>query len=195
MQVTVTKITDFDLLREAAETTVRNDCGKLSPLAMYMAEHSPIRTQLFKISMDNIPVAYSTHFLRHNQGLSQYALTHRPDRGGDGDVVVHRLTPTKHLMIANAQALINMARVRICHKAHETTRQIMRMIHEGVAAVDDELSRAMRPNCYYHGGICYEPKCCRKAKGVVHWKDAEAHVWTWRWDDPLEQMAKGGGAA
>lgn len=122
MQVTVTKITNYEMLRRAAAATVRNDCAGIDSLTMYVAQHSPIRSQIFEVQMDDIPVAYSTHLLRHNIGYDfQGALTHRDDRGGDGDAVVTRLTPTKHMMILNAQALINMARWRLCFKAHEIT--------------------------------------------------------------------------
>ena len=181
MKVEVTKLTDYGLMREAAATTVRNDCANMNPVVAYYSEHSPIRTQIFKVVMDDIPVAYSTHFLRHNIGFDfQGVLTHRPDRGGEGELVVHRLTSTKHMMICNAQAMINMARWRICYKAHEKAREIMRMIHEGVCSVDAALGRVMRPNCLYHGMVCFEAKMCWRVENVVHWRTVEEEL-VWKW--------------
>jgi hypothetical protein len=178
MQVTVTKITDYDTLRRAAAATVRNGCAGIDPLTMYVAQHSPIRSQIFEVQMDDLPVAYSTHLLRHGVGFDfQGALTHRDDRGGDGDAVVTRLTPTKHMMILNAQAVINVARWRLCFKAHNITNEIIGLILEGVRACDPALARVMMPNCFWQGGICNEPRMCGRVKGVRHWKVVGLPVW------------------
>lgn len=178
MKVTVTKITDHAMMQRAAAATVRNDCAGIDQLVMYVAQHSPIRSQIFEVQMDDIPVAYSTHLLRHNIGYDfQGALTHRDDRGGDGDAVVNRLTPTKHMMILNAQALINMARWRLCFKAHTVTREIVGMIRQGVRDCDPSLARVMMPNCFWQGGVCHEPSICGRVRGVVHWKTIGLSVW------------------
>ena len=178
MKVTVTKMTDYEVLRRAAAATVRNDCAGINPLTMYVAQHSPIRSQIFEVQMDDIPVAYSTHLLRHNIGFDfQGALTHRDDRGGAGDIVVTRLTPTKHMMILNAQAIINVARWRFCFKAHSITQEIVGLILKGIQDCDPSLARVMMPNCLWQGGICHEPRMCGRVKNVRHWKKVGLPVW------------------
>lgn len=79
--VSVRKLTDVELLREAcASTFIGESHASLSQL--YKAEHSPVRTQLFWITLKNIPLFVSTHLLRHHVGSVPFQLTCRDDRNG-----------------------------------------------------------------------------------------------------------------
>lgn len=79
--VSVRKLTDEELLREAcAATFIGESHATLSQL--YRAEHSPVRTQLFWITLKNIPLYVSTHLLRHHVGSVPFQLTCRDDRNG-----------------------------------------------------------------------------------------------------------------
>ncbi|MGL5690371.1 MAG: hypothetical protein ACRDD8_06050 [Bacteroidales bacterium] len=84
INVSVTKLTDRDLMLDACECTF-NGKSKQSLLSIYKSEHSPARTQLFWIKCENIPLFVSTHLLRHHVGLQPFALTHRVDRPGGVD--------------------------------------------------------------------------------------------------------------
>lgn len=79
--VSVRKLTDIDLMREACECTF-NGKSHQSLLSIYKAEHSPARTQLFWIKLENIPLFISTHLLRHHVGSVPFQLTCRDDRQG-----------------------------------------------------------------------------------------------------------------
>ena len=192
MTVTITKLTDVDLLREVNEATT----GKPSSMSLetaYHRQHSNIRTQLFKVKMRNIPLCAASHLVRHTQGVYWYQLSRRPDRGGKdfrqeckelanaiwanrddeaelaqllGDLTdffpeeFDRHAPTDLFGLVNAEALMNMARKRLCTKASPETRQVMQEIKKAVAAVDPALAEHLVPTCIYRGGICPEPNSC-----------------------------------
>ena len=160
--VKIEKLTDESLLRRACASTMhsRDAQSSASLKTMYKAEHSPIRTQLFWIEMTNIPTSVSIHFVRHKIGGEHFVSTNRPDRGGD--VGANRITPVRHSMLANAQSLISMSHVRLCHKAESSTLQVMKEIRDAMILVDPDLAEAMVPTCVYRNGICCEPRPCAK---------------------------------
>ena len=79
--VSVKKLTDVELMREACEMTFLGK-SKQSLLSIYKSEHSPARTQMFWVTLENIPLFVSTHLLRHHVGSQPYQLTCRTDREG-----------------------------------------------------------------------------------------------------------------
>jgi len=156
MEVLVEKITDESLMRWACSMTIDSE-SNANLSKMYLCEHSPIRTQLFKITMMGIPTFVSTHFVRHSVGCLHFVKTQREDRGGKEDS--NRWTPTNHGMIVNAQALINMARKRLCHNSHKETRKVMKLIIAELYKVDKALRYNLVPDCVYRGG-CAELNSC-----------------------------------
>jgi len=165
MRITITKLTDVALARTACRYTMHSQSESKMTLAdLYRCEHSPIRTQIFSVEMQEIPSFVSTHFVRHSVGVSHYVQTMRDDRGARGPA--DRDTPVNHMMIANAQSLLNMARKRLCYKAHPSTRLLMEHITDHRRAVDPELAERMVPECLYRGWICYEQKMCGMMTGV-----------------------------
>lgn len=163
MRVYVKKITGVDLAREACKFTTHGQIDSMMSLdKLYRCEHSPLRTQLFWIEMLGIPSFVSVHLTRHNVGIvSHYVQTMRDDRGAD--TVADRNTPVSHAMLINAQALINVARKRLCRKAHAETRLLMEHIKDHVRAVDPDLAKYMVPECVYRGDVCHELKPCGRA--------------------------------
>lgn len=79
--VSVRKITDVDLLQEACATTFLG-MSHATLISLYKSEHSPVRTQMFWISLKNIPLFISTHLIRHHVGSVPFQLTCRNDRNG-----------------------------------------------------------------------------------------------------------------
>lgn len=79
--VSVRKLTDVALLQEACATTFLGT-SNATLLNLYKSEHSPVRTQLFWISLKNIPLYISTHLIRHHVGSVPFQLTCRDDRKG-----------------------------------------------------------------------------------------------------------------
>lgn len=91
MRVEVTKLTDIDLMREACDATrkVGTDSFRPSTMSlkrMYQCEHSPARTQLFKIRLEGIPTFVSVHLVRHSAtGQQHFVESNRDDRMEDMD--------------------------------------------------------------------------------------------------------------
>lgn len=157
MYVTAKKLTDVSLLQRACGfTTGKPSLASLS--GMYSCEHSPIRTQLFWIELLDVPTFVSVHFVRHKVGVEHYVRSNRDDRGGSN--TVDRCTPVNHAMLCNAQALINMARKRLCNKAHADTVMVMKEIRKAVGRVDPDLMERMVPECWYRGRVCHEWRPC-----------------------------------
>jgi len=129
---------------------------------MYDSQHSPIRTQIYMIEMLDIPTFVSVHFVRHNIGITHYVKSNRVDRRNVNEVA-DRNTLVNHMMILNAESLMNMARKRLCFKASKETREVMEQIVLELAYDYDILAKYLVPNCWFRGGYCSEPNGgCRK---------------------------------
>lgn len=79
--ISVRKLTDADLMREACEMTF-DGVSKQSLMSIYKSEHSPVRTQLFWVTLQRIPLFVATHLIRHHVGSVPFQLTCREDRKG-----------------------------------------------------------------------------------------------------------------
>ena len=162
MTVLVRKLTDESLMRRACEMTSKGKTSKMTLAKIYDCEHSPLRTQIFWVEMIGVASFISVHFVRHKVGVEHFVESNRDDRGGTDNV--DRNTPVNHGMLVNAQALINMAKKRLCLKAHVEAVKAMQMIVEGVRKVDPDLAMFMVPDCQYRRG-CHELRSCGKWKG------------------------------
>lgn len=155
--VSVRKITGTDLMRLACSYTINAD-SNMTLEKVYQCEHSPLRTQMFVVEMQDIPTFVSVHFVRHKHGVEHFVKSNREDRSSHtGDL--GRWQPVNHLMLCNAQALINMARKRLCRKASEETTAVMAAIVAAVGKEDAALAERMVPECEYRRG-CREIKTC-----------------------------------
>lgn len=125
------------------------------------SEHSPLRTLMFTIEMKDIPYYNSVHFVRHKFGVEHYVKSQRSNPNRE---IEQQNAPVNHIMDINAQALIFMARKRMCYKADDTTRHIMNMIVAEVVKLCPEFSLYLVPECIYRGGVCHEFKPCGKMK-------------------------------
>lgn len=157
MIVTAVKLIGKEYLDKACSFTANKEVHP-NLYKMYRCEHSPIRTQMFWIEMLNIKTFISVHLVRHKHGVEHFVKSNRNDRTSyTGDL--GRNQPLNHAMLINAQALINMARKRLCSNAHPETYVVMSMIKNAIRKVDLELAECMVPDCEYRNG-CYELKSC-----------------------------------
>lgn len=164
MKVIASKLTGVDLLRDACGFTINSD-SSMTLDKIYRCEHSPIRTQIFKVEMYDIPTFVSVHLVRHKIGVEHFVKSNREDRPGySGDT--GRNHPVNHMMLINAQSLIQMARKRSCRQAHPQTQVVMRMITNAIFEVDPDLAGYMVPECLYRNG-CYELRSCGFYKQYV----------------------------
>ena len=81
MIVSVTKLTDVELLQEANSSTTGHDSIMTLERA-YRYGHSPIRTQLFWIVCKDIPLFVASQLVRSHVGVQFYQRSKRTDRGG-----------------------------------------------------------------------------------------------------------------
>lgn len=82
MNVTVTKLTDVELLRKANSFTTGHE-SKMTLAKAYAYQHSPIRTQLFWIECREIPLFVASQLVRSHVGVQFFQLSKRTDRGGE----------------------------------------------------------------------------------------------------------------
>lgn len=161
--VTVEKVTLHELMAHAYSFTAGRVINP-SVKNAYKWKHSPWRTQMFVVEMF-LPSYASVHFVRHKVWCEHFVKTNREDRGGDKEA--NRHTMVGHMMFLNAEALASMSHKRLCSAADATVQKVMRMIQDGVRAVDPDLADVMMPLCGYRGGICEEPRCCGRNKQYV----------------------------
>lgn len=209
MNITVKKLTDVELLRNANSFTTGRD-SHMSLATAYRNQHSPCRTQLFWIECSEIPLFVASQLVRQHVGVQFFQRSKRTDRGGRdfrkecedlanglanafdmdcGDVTEElcgkvndlpnhfdRYAPTDLAFIINAEALMNMARKRLCRQASKETREIVEHICALVGEQDPDLERHLVPQCVYRGGICPEPKCCGFIKSDLGRKTLEQYI-------------------
>lgn len=162
MKITVTKHTTLEDARRALATTVGKEFQSTATLdQIYTWMHSPIRTQIFEVFLEDIPTFVSVHLVRHVT-IVPFVTSKRTDRGGNG--TEDRNSPVDMRFWANAEALINMARKRLCYKASKETKEIMGHICSEIYSIDPDLAAHMVPNCVAQGGYCREPKPCGNYK-------------------------------
>lgn len=125
---------------------------------MLLAEHSPIRLLEYDWSWDNIKQWITAHLVRHHEGCEKFVHSQRGDRRAileEYNVNSRDELPQGALndmdMSANAQALINISRKRLCNCASKETREAWQQVKDAVREVDPVLADKMVPECLYRG--------------------------------------------
>ena len=169
---------DFELLNvngtwaevlDACRSTVSKEYLNKEPSdkfkrAIIVAEHSPIRIRFFKWVWRNLPYWVSTHFARHHIGFEKWISTQRNDRQDNYDrEKAPQDAPVTFMAEGNTQALINMAKVRLCFTAAKATRDKMVELKKEIKNVDKTTAWGMVPSCIYRGG-CPEKGLDTKCK-------------------------------
>lgn len=164
------KKADWREVADAARTTVNMEAGDKEPSSSWkrkilMAEHSPIRKIIFDWKWCNIMTWVSDHFVRHKYGIEHFVSTQRSDRTGIDRNLLPQNEPRNHEVEANAQAIINISRKRLClgNVAKETRETWETFLNEIVAKEEPELYGVCVKECVYRG-FCPEMKCCGYVK-------------------------------
>lgn len=126
------------------------------------ARHSPIRVLNFAFLIEDIPSNTATHLARHVHA-TPYIQTLRNDRQSqmDGDKAP-RDTPVNMIYCCNAEELMVIANKRLCNRAAERTREVVKMMCEAAIGAMPELRGLLVPMCEYCGGVCHEIESCGK---------------------------------
>ena len=153
----------WQAVKDAAMNTIGKESGKYPnskwKMKILLAEHSPIRLLKLRIRIENLPYWVSTHFVRHKFGIDHWISTQRSDRTGICRDDRPQGAWVDYVFEANAQALINISRKRLCRQASPETRKVWSAVREAVRAVEPELAACMVPECIYRGK-CPEMSCC-----------------------------------
>lgn len=167
MEITnLKRIGSWNDVLNAARATVGKEFVDKEPSSEWKtkilkAEHSPIRLLSYMWTWENIPYWVTVHLVRHHIGIEKFVSTSRPDRNGN-KYTRHDLSQdalVNMTVVANAQAIINISRIRLCNKASRETRQAWEMFLQELKKVEPELVYACVPNCIYRKG-CPEMQSC-----------------------------------
>lgn len=168
--VSVEKLTSPELVKRACSTTI-NKNSNISLDKIYQCMHSPMRTQIFYVSLYGIPSYVARHLVRHVT-IVPFVTSSRIDRREKSEKLlatpihtyddlldIERNIPIDMDFICNAEALLNMSYKRLCYKASIDTVSVMCAIRTAVQLVDYDLAFRMVPNCIEHRN-CKELKTC-----------------------------------
>lgn len=122
-----------------------------------ISEHSPIRDIQIKWRWRNIKSWVATHWVRHKWEC--FVKTQRTDRTGINRDALPQDAPVDFTGDANAQALIDTMRKRLCYQASPETRKYAEDLKVAIHAVEPEISDVLVPNCVYRCG-CPELQSC-----------------------------------
>ena len=86
--------------------------------------------------------------------------TRRTDRTGVDRNSLRQDELVNHECEANAQALINISRRRLCFCASPETREAWQQVKDYVATKEPELAKCMVKECVYRNGLCPEMFSC-----------------------------------
>lgn len=180
MNVELTDIKgSYEQVANRARTTVsKGELGKdpseKFKRSILMAEHSPIRSLVYCFKITDLKSWVATHFVRHHVGVEKWVSTQRTDRTGvSRDELPQGALVTMELE-ANAQALINMSRKRLCTQASPETREVMKKMKEEVEKKDVYMSEKMVKECIYRG-FCPEMQGCGYDKTDAFKKELEEY--------------------
>ena len=177
MLTKITKVNaDWTDVKNECRNTVNKEATEKEPTIDFkkkilISEHSPIRLIEIMWRWEGIKSWISVHFARHWLGWDKWISTQRNDRTGVDRDKSPQDTPVNYDGKGNAQALINVARFRLCNSAHPETRAYMEDLKESIHEFEPELSDVMQRNCIYRGGCpefnpCpYWKNFCEKHKG------------------------------
>ena len=114
------------------------------------------------------------HFVRHKFGIEHWVTTQRTDRTGINRDESPQSTPVEHECEADAQALINISRKRLCSQASLETRIAWKQVVDEVEKYDPVLASVLVPECVYRG-FCPELNSCGYAETEGYKKELEEY--------------------
>lgn len=146
-----------------------------------IAEHSPIRSMSVKWRWPGIKSWVATHWVRHKWEC--FVRSQRSDRTGVDRDKLPQDAPVDFTGEANAQALIDTMRKRLCYQASPETRAYAEDLKAKLRDVQPELSDVLVPNCVYRCG-CPEMQSCGLWDSMV--KQTEGAVTSHRINERYE---------
>lgn len=166
MEIEIKRITSWERVLNACRMTVNKkylakEPGDEFKRKLVMSEHSPLRMLEFDITISDLPYWIHAELCRHHIGVEKFVTTSRPDRTHSG---LTRYELPQDALISmtlsmNAQAIINVSRMRLCRKAADETQAVWNAVISKLREVEPILADACVPNCIYRG-FCPEIEPC-----------------------------------
>ena len=157
-------------IKDATMTTVGKDKGGYPnhdwKLRLLMAEHSPIRLGFVILKIYDAPQFVHGHLVRHSNGVVPFVSSLRSDRN----------TLQSATYYFNFQALINVARKRLCNCASYETRKAFEIIKNAIIEFEPEAASRMVRECVYRNGLCPEMFTCGYNKTDAFEKELEEYI-------------------
>ena len=155
-------------ISDAARTTIHKEIGDKEPSSSWkrrilLAEHSPIRLLKIHWKWYDLLSWVSVHFVRHKFGIEHFVRSQRTDRTGIDRNELKQSELIEHECEANAQAIINISRKRLCNQASPETKEAWIAFLDSIKDKENELYSCCVPDCIYRG-YCYEFKTCGYSK-------------------------------
>lgn len=186
MKIELRDYTDkWQTIKNATLNTINLNKGKY-PESEYkrrllLSEHSPIRKLTIGWRWIDLKSWVSVHICRHKFGIDHFVSTRRTDRTGTDRNELRQDELINHECEANAQAIINISRKRLCHCASPETREAWKkFLDEIVEPNEPELRSVCVKECVYRGGLCPEVFPCGynktdafKKELKEYWKNTE----------------------
>jgi hypothetical protein len=150
---------------------------------MLISEHSSHRAVKYRIYVEDIPFYTHVHLVRHHVGFEPHVYSQRDDNG------IQETTPRDDypqgtlismFFDANVQAILNISRKRLCHKAHRTAQQFVQKLKYSLIYTGDDydkmLGKLLLQPCSWFPGICQEPEPCGRVANVTKLADMHRNL-------------------
>lgn len=162
MRVTNIKFSDnWQEVKDSCMATINKETGKYPDRKwkknILLCEHSPIRRMRVYWKWTDLKYWVSNHFVRHKIGIEHWVGTQRTN--GNERENAPQGAPVVHSCEADAQALINISRKRLCNKAAYETRMAWEAVRYEIEKKEPELAECMVKECIYRG-FCPEIHSC-----------------------------------
>ena len=154
----LTQVTTWKRALNAARRTIGKNKLEKNPSKSWeakilLAEHSPIRLVEYDWTWQDIMQWVTTHIVRHHEGCEKFVHSQRGDRRKLS--VPRNELPQGELndmdMTANAQAIINISRKRLCSCASKETKEAWKQVIDEIRKIDPVLADKCVPECIYRG--------------------------------------------
>lgn len=145
---------------------------------LLLSEHSPIRKLKISWKWIDLKSWVSVHLVRHKVGIEHFVSSQRTDRTGIDRNKLPQDSLVNHECEADAQALINISRKRLCNCASLETRQAWQEVKNKVLEVEPELASCMVKECVYRNGLCPEMFPCGYNKTRAFEKELKDYLET-----------------
>ena len=154
-------------IKDSTMNTIGKTTGKYPDAEwkrnLIMSEHSPIRRMKFYWRWKDLKSWVSVHMVRHKIGIEHWVSTQRSDRTGVNRDELPQGSLVNHACEADAQALINISRKRLCSCASPETREAWQLVKDKISETEPELVSCMVRECIYRG-FCPEIFSCGYSK-------------------------------